>query len=49
MKLLLGLGRSLEGRLLLLDVLSMEWRSLKLSKDASCPVCNHEGGAGVKA
>ena len=49
MKLLLGLGRSLEGRLLLLDVLSMEWRSLKLSKDASCPVCSHEGGAGVTA
>lgn len=39
MKLLLGLGDSLEGRLLLLDVLSMEWRSIKLKKDPACAVC----------
>ena len=39
MKLLLGLGESLQGRLLLLDVLSMEWRSIKLSRDPSCTVC----------
>jgi len=40
MKLLLGLGKSLQGRLLLLDTISMEWRTLKLSKDEACPVCN---------
>lgn len=39
MKLLLGVGDSLEGRLLLLDVLAMEWRSIKLSRDPSCAVC----------
>jgi len=39
MKLLLGIGDSLEGRLLLLDVLAMEWRSIKLSRDPSCAVC----------
>lgn len=39
MKLVMGIGSSLQGRLLLLDVLSMEWRSIRLSKDPSCPVC----------
>lgn len=39
MKLLLGLGKSLEGRLLLLDVLAMEWRSITLLRDPGCPVC----------
>ncbi|MCB5188211.1 molybdopterin-synthase adenylyltransferase MoeB [Methylobacillus caricis] len=41
MKLLLGLGKSLQGRLLLLDVQTMDWRTLKLSKDVACPICNH--------
>jgi len=40
MKLLLNLGKSLEGRLLLLDVLTMEWRSIRLRRDPACPVCN---------
>lgn len=39
MKLLLGIGDSLQGRLLLLDVLAMEWRSIKLGRDPSCTVC----------
>lgn len=39
MKLMLGLGESLQGRLLLLDVQAMEWRSIKLSRDPSCKVC----------
>lgn len=39
MKLLMEIGESLQGRLLLLDALSMEWRSIKLNKDASCKVC----------
>lgn len=39
MKLLIGIGQSLEGRLLLLDVLAMEWRSIKLKKDPGCAVC----------
>lgn len=41
MKLLLGLGESLQGRLLLLDVQAMEWRSIKLARDPSCTVCSH--------
>jgi len=40
MKLLMGIGESLQGRLLLLDVLTMQWREIKLSKDTECKVCN---------
>ncbi|MEJ2107655.1 MAG: ThiF family adenylyltransferase, partial [Acidiferrobacteraceae bacterium] len=38
-KVLLGLGESLAGKLLLLDALTMEWRTLRLKKDPACPVC----------
>jgi adenylyltransferase/sulfurtransferase len=38
-KLITGAGTPLVGRLLLLDALDMEWRSLKLGPDPQCPVC----------
>ncbi|MFQ3611238.1 MAG: molybdopterin-synthase adenylyltransferase MoeB [Fimbriimonadales bacterium] len=38
-KLILGAGEPLIGRLLLLDALKMRWRELKLRKDPNCPVC----------
>ncbi len=38
-KVLAGFGRTLEGRLLLLDGLSMEWREIGLRKNPKCPVC----------
>ena len=38
-KLLLGIGETLVGRLLLVDALSMRFRTVKLRKDPSCPVC----------
>jgi molybdopterin/thiamine biosynthesis adenylyltransferase len=40
LKLLMGIGESLQGRLLLLDALAMEWRTIKLSKDPACIVCS---------
>jgi adenylyltransferase/sulfurtransferase len=40
LKLLAGTGESLNGRLLLLDCLRMEWRSVRLSKDPACKVCS---------
>lgn len=43
MKLLLGLGESLQGRLLLLDIVAMEWRSIRLSRDPDCSVCGAAG------
>jgi molybdopterin/thiamine biosynthesis adenylyltransferase len=39
LKLLMDIGESLQGRLLLLDALSMEWRTIKLRKDVACSVC----------
>jgi adenylyltransferase/sulfurtransferase len=38
-KLLAGIGVSLHGRLLLLDAMQMQWRSLKLKADPNCPIC----------
>ncbi len=38
-KVITGVGKVLDGRLLLLDAMSMDWRSLKLKKDPACPVC----------
>ncbi|MFW1677653.1 molybdopterin-synthase adenylyltransferase MoeB [Pontibacter sp. JAM-7] len=40
LKMLASVGRSLAGRLLLLDAASMEWREMKLRKDPACPVCS---------
>ncbi|CAM5344997.1 MULTISPECIES: molybdopterin-synthase adenylyltransferase MoeB [unclassified Thauera] len=39
LKLVIGCGTSLDGRLLLLDGLGMEWRSISLGKDPGCAVC----------
>lgn len=39
LKVLLGVGRTLTGRLLLLDGLTMEWNSLVLHKNPRCPTC----------
>ena len=41
LKLLMNIGESLQGRLQLLDALSMEWRTIKLARDPKCLVCNH--------
>jgi adenylyltransferase/sulfurtransferase len=38
-KLLTGVGEPLIGRLLLIDALSMKFRTLKLHKDPLCPAC----------
>jgi len=39
LKVLVGCGTSLDGRLLLLDGLAMEWRSVTLGRDPACVVC----------
>lgn len=38
-KVLLNMGQTMEGRLLLLEALSAEWRTIRLKKDPSCAVC----------
>jgi len=40
LKLLLNIGESLAGKLMLFDGLNMQWRSMKLRKDPACPACN---------
>lgn len=39
LKLIVGCGTTLDGRLLLLDGLAMEWRSIALGRDPACAVC----------
>ncbi|HUJ39277.1 MAG TPA: molybdopterin-synthase adenylyltransferase MoeB [Candidatus Acidoferrales bacterium] len=41
-KLILGTGDSLAGRLLLFDALQMKFRELKLRKNPDCPVCGEK-------
>jgi molybdopterin/thiamine biosynthesis adenylyltransferase len=40
LKLLIGTGESLSGRLLLHEALSADWRTLRLKKDPGCEVCS---------
>ena len=35
----IGIGESLAGRILVLDALSMQFRTLNLKKDSNCPLC----------
>lgn len=39
LKLVIPCGQSLDGRLLLLDGLAMQWRSVAFGRDAGCAVC----------
>ena len=39
LKLLMGVGNSLSGRLQLYDALEGTWRNLRLKKDPGCSVC----------
>jgi adenylyltransferase/sulfurtransferase len=41
-KLILGVGRPLMGRLLLFDALDMEMREMKLRKNPKCPACGED-------
>ncbi len=40
MKIIMGIGDTLCGRLLLLDAMYMEWNQAILKKDPDCPVCS---------
>jgi molybdopterin/thiamine biosynthesis adenylyltransferase len=39
LKLAAGLEASLAGQLMIIDALAMQWRSLAIGRDPSCPVC----------
>ena len=38
-KLIVGTGESLSGRLLLIDAKTAEWRTVKVAKDPACRIC----------
>ena len=40
LKLIVGMGQPLTGRLLLLDGRDMEWTQLRVARDPQCPVCH---------
>src|SRR5471032_1408111 len=42
LKLIMGVGESLAGRLLLLDGLRMEWSSMRVARDPGCAVCGQD-------
>jgi adenylyltransferase/sulfurtransferase len=46
-KLLAGMGETLDGRLLILDGMTMEWREMKLRRDPECPVCGKAPGKAI--
>jgi molybdopterin/thiamine biosynthesis adenylyltransferase len=39
MKLIMGIGETLKGKLLLFDAMSMDWHQATLSRDPGCTVC----------
>ncbi|QJW83725.1 HesA/MoeB/ThiF family protein [Ramlibacter terrae] len=43
LRLLLGVGTSLAGRLQMLDAKTMEWTEMRVRRDAACPVCAGRG------
>ena len=52
-KLLLGIGEPLIGRLLTYDALGMRFREVKLRRDPNCPLCgdvaDHQGPSATRS
>ena len=42
LKLVLGIGKTLVGKLLIYDALNTEFRNLRLRRDANCPICGEK-------
>ena len=42
LKLILGIGKPLVGKLLIYDALNTEFRSLRLRRDVNCPICGEK-------
>jgi molybdopterin/thiamine biosynthesis adenylyltransferase len=40
LKLVMEVGRSLNGKLQMLDGRNMEWNEIRMPRNASCPVCH---------
>ena len=48
LKLVVGVGQSLSGRLLMLDGRSMEWSTMRVQRAPGCAVCGTALGTNVK-
>lgn len=44
-KVLAGFGEPLVGRLLCVDALTMQWNTIRFTRDPACPVCHHRAPA----
>jgi adenylyltransferase/sulfurtransferase len=42
LKILLGIGQPLQGRLLVYEALRARWREVRVARDSACPVCGDE-------
>lgn len=49
LKLLLGIGDPLIGRLLLFDALGMRFREVRIERDPACPVCSRSSAAAPRS
>jgi molybdopterin/thiamine biosynthesis adenylyltransferase len=45
LKLIVGIGQALSGRLLMLDARAMEWTEMRAARQPACPVCGHARGS----
>ncbi|WP_299732073.1 molybdopterin-synthase adenylyltransferase MoeB [uncultured Endozoicomonas sp.] len=41
-KIIAGIGKTLNGRLMILDAMTMDWQTMGLEADPDCPVCRHQ-------
>ena len=48
LKILMGIGETLSGRVLLLDGLTMEWNQMKLRKSSACPSCGEVAASMIR-
>ena len=47
LKLIVGMGQSLAGRLLMLDGRSMEWSTMRVQRAPACPICGARPGESI--
>jgi molybdopterin/thiamine biosynthesis adenylyltransferase len=45
LKLIAGIGHSLDGRLMMLELKDMEWSTMQISRNPACPVCGQTHAA----
>jgi molybdopterin/thiamine biosynthesis adenylyltransferase len=49
LRVIAGVGKTLVGRLLMLDSMTMEWNSMRVARQRDCPVCGKDACGTVRA